>query len=655
MKNIYFDLCSIPFYILILWTCYSRKLTQGRANRIFVLMNWLSLACVAADIGMEYVVNPLPLSPGSMALGTAISFIYKALRNAGIVVYLRYIFAITRTDYRLRPLKNRLLLWLPYALLVLVLVQSLFTESVFSISARSGYSRGPMLTFLYVVALLYGVAGTLYCIYCKRYLETHKWMALISVYVLMFASVVIQLLNPDMMVEMFATCVGIMMVLLVVIRPEETMDNALGIQNWNTFRRYMRNMLLSRQHCQLLVVQIVNTQEIRTYLGEERYNSYLGCVAEALRRIGQHGHGRVNAELYVERPGTFYLTLDDADFEAEEAVRTFLTEAEANVKPYTDLGARFAPKLLLLRCPEDMSDMEEIVNLCHKFPQLCAPDQVLLRAADAVASRDYDIFNHMERILNRAVTENRLEIHYQPIYALGDGHFHSAEALARLNDPEYGMIPPGVFIPAAETLGLIVPIGERVMESVFSFIAGHDLEALGLSFIEINLSVEQVLQPELPQTVRRLQERYGVKPSQVNFEITETIYANLSDVMDRNVQTLRRMGYTFSLDDYGTGYSNIQRMSKLPLDIVKIDKSLVDDMFTENGAVILTNTVRMMQGIHKKLVVEGVETRSQLEALEKLSCDYIQGYYYSKPLPEQAFVAFVEERRTKGTVQPCKF
>ena len=101
------------------------------------------------------------------------------------------------------------------------------------------------------------------------------------------------------------------------------------------------------------------------------------------------------------------------------------------------------------------------------------------------------------------------------------------------------------------------------------------------------------------------------------------------------------MGYSFSLDDYGVGYSNIQRMSKLPLDIIKIDKSLVDEMFTNDGRVIIKNTIRMMKGIHKELVVEGVETKEAVDALAEMSCDYIQGFYYSRPLPEDAFIQFM--------------
>ena len=117
---------------------------------------------------------------------------------------------------------------------------------------------------------------------------------------------------------------------------------------------------------------------------------------------------------------------------------------------------------------------------------------------------------------------------YQPIYDIHAGRFRSAEALARIRDPQYGMVSPALFIPEAEKTGLIIPLGNLILESVYRFISGVDMQALGLDYVEINLSVAQCLQQDLPATVARLQDRYGVQPSQVNFEITETMFDNLS-------------------------------------------------------------------------------------------------------------------------------
>ena len=240
-------------------------------------------------------------------------------------------------------------------------------------------------------------------------------------------------------------------------------------------------------------------------------------------------------------------------------------------------------------------------------------------------------------------------MYYQPIYSVRERRFVSAEALIRLNDEEYGIISPGIFIPAAERKGLMGPIGDFVLESVFRFISENDLRVLGLSYIELNLSVAQCLQSDLSDKILALQKKYHINPECVNLEITESTYENFSQTTDMNIRRLSENGFTFSLDDYGTGYSNMHRISRLPLKIIKIDKTLVDDMARADGLSVLENTVTMMKDIRKEIVCEGVETSEQLAALEKMDVDFIQGFFFSKPLPEESFVAFVKEHNAVQT------
>ena len=615
-------------------------MTRGRANRVFLLVNGLSLACAILDVWMEYTVNPLPLSRGAVALGTFISFAYKFARNGCIVIYLLYVFIVTRTDYRLQPMKNRLFLWLPNGVLVALLLQNFFTHNVFVITAEGGYARGPLMWLVYAIAFLYVIVGMVYCVYCKRYLITSKWVALISVYVLTLISVVVQMLNPQLMVEMFASALGVLMVLLLIMRPEETIDGKVVVQGWKAYGKNLEYLLKTHQHVQIVVVQMMNAEEIRSYIGDKAFHDYIMEVATEIDHL--YAELRTHIDLYFERPGAFYLVLEDAKLDVASLVPRFMERTTSRVKLYAEQGVRFEAKFCIIRCPEDLNDYQEILNIGHLFTRLGRPEQVVYDTAELVRLRDYEIINHMKEILNRAVTGKTLNMVYQPIYDIQQGRFRSAEALARIQDPEYGMISPALFIPEAEKTGLIIPLGNHILESVFRFISRMDMDRLGMSYVEINLSVAQCLQQDLPATVARLQEKYGVKPCRVNFEITETMFDNLSEVMDRNLRELVRMGYSLSLDDYGIGYSNIYRLSKLPLEIIKIDKSMVDEMFTENGQVIIRNTVRMMKDIHKELVIEGVETQEEMEALAAMSCDFIQGYYYSKPLPEDEFIRFMQ-------------
>ena len=647
IKNIFFDICAIPLYLLALWTCHARKMTKGRTNRLFIMMCCMSLICAICDIWMEFVVNPLPLTRNQIILGTALSFTYKLLRNSSLVVYFIHIFSVTRTEYRLNTLGSQLFIWLPIMVAAGALLQNFFTHNVFAVTAEGGYTRGPVLMLLYVVSYIYALAGTGYCIYCRRYLVGSKWVALISVYVLTFAGVLIQMVKPEYLVEMFSTAIGMMFILLLIMRPEETMDGQGLVRDWNAYQDTLKRSLRSGRHFQIVVVEIMNAAEIRSYLGDKQFQSCIETIAAEISTLYSGLH--VHVDQFFEIPGTFYLILDNAEIDVKTLIPPFNRTIAERMEDYARQGVRFDLEYCLIKCPDDIKDFREIINFGHTFRYLRKPAEVY-EAADLIREHNYGPLTNVKEILNRAITGDTLEMYFQPIYDIRTGGFRSAEALARLNDPVYGMVSPALFIPAAERVGMIVALGDRILEAVFSFMSQTDLGALGITRIEINLSVAQCLQRELPERIRELQEKYRIDPSHVNFEVTETLFDNLGGIMDKNLRTLSDMGYTFSLDDYGVGYSNIQRLRALPLNIIKIDKSMVDDMFTSDGEVIIENTVRMMKGIRKELVVEGVETEQEARACAGLSCDYIQGYYYSRPLPAAEFVRFLVEHN-KG-VQP---
>jgi EAL domain-containing protein (putative c-di-GMP-specific phosphodiesterase class I) len=265
------------------------------------------------------------------------------------------------------------------------------------------------------------------------------------------------------------------------------------------------------------------------------------------------------------------------------------------------------------------------------------------------AEHDFRLKADIDNIISEALIRRSFKMYLQPIYNVRTRRFESAEALIRLIDDEYGFVSPAIFIPEAESTGQIMAIGDFVLDETMEMMARNDVVSLGVKYVEINLSVEQCLQSDLPEKIRALQEKYQIRPDQVNFEITETVFDSLSTVMDKNLKRLVEMGYSFSLDDYGTGYSNIMRLSKLPLKIIKIDKSLIDDLGSESGKTIIKNVIRMMKDIDKELVAEGVESEKEVDMLSELDCDFIQGFYYSKPLPVKEFVNWIRKIQAENS------
>ena len=241
----------------------------------------------------------------------------------------------------------------------------------------------------------------------------------------------------------------------------------------------------------------------------------------------------------------------------------------------------------------------------------------------------------IEQAMYDNISKKQFEVHYQPIWDIRQQKFHSMEALARLNVPGYGYVSPEEFIRMAERNGTILQIGLLVLEEVCRFIRSAKPEEYGIEFIEVNLSVVQCTKDKIYNSIREVLERYNVPPSMINLEITESAAAYSEKKLIQNMARMSLMDLTFSLDDYGSGYSNINYLVSLPFNIVKIDKYLVwSAAKSVKSREILEHTISMFKAIRLRVVTEGIEDPEMARMVADMGADYIQGFYYSKPVPK---------------------
>ena len=210
-----------------------------------------------------------------------------------------------------------------------------------------------------------------------------------------------------------------------------------------------------------------------------------------------------------------------------------------------------------------------------------------------------------------------------------------------------------IFIPIAERKGLIIDLGIIVMEKVCQFAKKYDLNKLGIEYLEINLSGLQCMDTALSEKLRSIMDKYELSPSFFNFEITETVVTEKTDAITNNMVNLINMGSSFSMDDFGKGNSNLSKIADLPFELVKMDKSLVWAYFEENntkGKVILPCSITMMNNLNMKIVAEGVETEEHKNILSDMGVDYLQGYYFSRPISGDALITMLTDFKEKNSV-----
>lgn len=248
-----------------------------------------------------------------------------------------------------------------------------------------------------------------------------------------------------------------------------------------------------------------------------------------------------------------------------------------------------------------------------------------------------------------AITNDRVEVWFQPIFSTEDHRFTSAEALVRIRRENGELVPPGLFIEIAEHNGMILQLGEIVFRKVCRFISDTQIQRYGVKYIEVNLSVVQCAYNELAKDYIRIMEENVVAPELINLEITESASMNARKTLLDNMKRLMDYGVTFSLDDFGTGQSNLNYIIDMPVEIVKFDKGMTNAYF-ENGKAkyIMDAAMNMIRGLDLKIVSEGVETAEQFYTMENLGINYIQGYYFSKPLPADEFLEFIKKSNKTG-------
>lgn len=261
----------------------------------------------------------------------------------------------------------------------------------------------------------------------------------------------------------------------------------------------------------------------------------------------------------------------------------------------------------------------------------------------------------LENSLRRALERREFVVHYQPQVSLNTGQIVGMEALVRWRHPELGLVAPMKFIPVAEETGLIVPIGEWVLQMACAQNKAWQEAGFPPLRVTVNLSARFFRRKDLMETVARILKETGLDPDYLELELTEGTTMENAEATIRTLHELKEMGVHLSIDDFGTGYSSLSYLKRFPLATLKIDRLFVQDITTSSdGAVITLAIIAMAHSLGLKVIAEGVETEEQLAFLRAHRCDEMQGYLFSRPIPAEAFTQLLREGRRLTLKKPSE-
>ncbi|MGN0306398.1 MAG: EAL domain-containing protein [Lachnospiraceae bacterium] len=649
MKILYFDLSAILLLSIFIASMFLRKMLEGRANKLLLVIYVNVLITCILDIWSESYSIWFPVKETNSLLRYILYYGYFLSRNLTTPLYQLYLCAVTDTWHILKKKKwLQGLLVAPYLAICLLLFFNLFYHNVFYFDQNLIYTRGPHIYGLYIFAFIYFIIGIVYLLAYRKVLSVEKFLVLICLYPWNISAILVQLFVPKYLVEIFLTTLSLILISNVVQRPEEIVNPIIGIHSHVAYMSAMKKIFMLQKPVQVFLAKIVNYQSFFTVLGYDSCNSLMKQIADSLQSVFRKKDFSV--DLYYLENGLFAVVSESDDSEYFKNTAQHFSDL---IKGGIQMGRlELEPNacICVFSCPRDIHEYEKMLSFANTFSTYFPADSTITYLEDEYKKPNsiFQLQNEIAGIVTQAIEKRRFQMYYQPIYSVEEKSFLSAEALIRLYDEKYGYISPELFITEAEKNGTILQIGEFVLDSVCSFLAECSHTGLPVHCIELNLSMKQCMQKDLADKILYYIEKYNLKPEQINLEVTETAANTAQDIVEDNICELSKQGITFSLDDYGTGYSNISRIMSLPFQVVKIDKSMTDKVFDSKINTILKYNIRLLKEIGMEIVVEGVETEEVLKQFEEMGCDFIQGYYFSKPLPQHEFVEFIKKHRAAG-------
>ena len=612
--NIQVQLCGLSILILMIVFYKSHKNLQLYKETVFFIVLCIITTSLAGDIlslVAIYYRHLLPISFVNFVCKTYVITLTWGVWSA--LIYILSDISTIKTHKKIVRLSS-----------VLVVLQSAVVYGLPIYIYENGsrvYTYGPAITIVYVFVGIYIFTTFAVNFIFRRRLNPRRIFAT-SVWMLIWlVAASIQFFNNELLLVGFASALGMLILFVIMENPEGNMERQLGCFNSYALTEYLNQLYEDKSNFGILTIYFENTQ----FFEEHSINEIIKNIIPLCDKTA-YIFKNVNRDLVI---------ISDSIDPLEK------TYAEITSDDYI---TKTAGGLLFTMVPDGsaFSGTEELFGFINYAELNLRKENTPFLVTDAVMVSDFKSSFQIQREIALALEENRVEVFLQPIYSVKEKRFTSAEALIRIRKTNGEFLPPGVFIPVAENSGQILELGNRVFEKVCEFIKNTPYVRQNIKYIEVNLSVVQCEAENLAKKLISTVEKYRIDPRLINLEITETASIRAQKTLLENMKKLIDYGFTFSLDDFGKGQSNLMYAVEMPVSIIKLDYDMSKAFFTNQRAEhVVKAVIDMSHNMGLSVVAEGIETAREADAFTAIGADYMQGYYFSKPLSKQQFLDFV--------------
>ena len=629
--NILLQSAGIAIMIVIFIFYFIDRKSAIRSNQLFLYQALAIFASLVIDIVSLIAIN----NPDIFNEFITKSLCKLYLVTVTLVCCLGFVYVIGDIEYS----HNKLFSFLCFSTFIILVISSVLILSLplnisYDPNGLNDYTEGAPVIITYVSTfVMMGLTVFMVLkfrneIYAKRVLGVLIFITLWALgagiqglfnYVLSDLGVIILCVS-------LAETLGSLVIYIMLENPSLNIDKVTGALNKRAFKDYIDNAIRKGIKKEIILLNYDN-EMTKAILD---YNSLPKVLVKALSDYP--------VKIFKNDKNDFIVTTDNnkmTDLEtriAEFKEKFFLKN---NITTDIPLKIFLFNDLSFYSDASDFIDVMDYINMNQTNIE-----KHIIKITKEKVEEVHEKFD-IKKKCDKALASKKVIVYFQPIYSNINLKFTAAEALVRLLDDDGKLIYPNDFIEDMERDGKIIELGKIVFEDVCRFISQNDMEKLGIHYIEVNLSTIQCLQENLAETYIEIAKKYNVNPKYINLEITETGQI-AKKILLRNMEKLREYGFTFSLDDFGTGNSNLNYIVDMPVEIVKFDKTMVNSYFNNQiASYVMNSTINMIKGLGYKIVFEGIETEEQTKVAKEIKIEYIQGYYYSKPINQDDFKEFI--------------
>ncbi|MBQ3796474.1 MAG: EAL domain-containing protein [Butyrivibrio sp.] len=572
-------------------------------------------------------------------------FIYFLTHFAIAPMFAHYIILVCNVQFRFSKF-SRIIVSIPFSIMELMVILIPVWNVVYRIDENLYFRRRGGVYFAYVVSAFYILFAIVTLFLYWNALNNVKRVAIIYYFILVSFGTLLQMAFIEIRSELMAEAIGFMGLMMMLENDDDRIDVSSKAYNRNAFTLDTKTYFKYNRNFYSICIRIRNGDVYRKIAGYEEFEKLLGSVVAFLSSLDKKN------DVYRVGVDNFILLCPEIDVNLADYYASKIKNRFSEGWNHNGNTVNLKATILEAASPSQFASVEYLFLLSDALIDFetdrvlsCHDLDFLLRRAD------------VEKAVKRGIEGGNFRVYYNPIYTRTEHTLCAAEAYLKLNDKELGTIEPDEFLPVAEQTGLIDQLGYYTIDQVLYFLGGGIVDEMGIEFVDINLSSIQIIQANFAEKVNELLEKNGVPSSKLVFSISETVAASDKNVLTSVMKKMSKQGIRFFMNDYGTGFYNMQSSASFIFEGVKINASLLRSTGNvPQSRIILENRLRMIGQMGKKIVIVGVNDQDTMDALANIRFDYLQGEYLTAPVSKNEIIAILkateisrmEERRAKA-------